>query len=112
VDRIPPTGEPARQEEATADDAAASSPREPDSRTDRTPVSQSKVRLAREAPTQDPPPSSARAKAPGAPQKRRDSEPPLRVFSCSKSTNEMNYAAQKFARAVIGSNNIDSCNRT
>jgi predicted molibdopterin-dependent oxidoreductase YjgC len=34
------------------------------------------------------------------------------VFSCSKSTNEMNYAAQKFARAVIGSNNIDSCNRT
>jgi formate dehydrogenase major subunit len=34
------------------------------------------------------------------------------LFSCSKSTNEMNYAAQKFARAVIGSNNIDSCNRT
>ena len=34
------------------------------------------------------------------------------LFSCSKSTNEMNFAAQKFARAVIGSNNIDSCNRT
>ena len=34
------------------------------------------------------------------------------MFSCSKSTNEMNYAAQKFARAVMGSNNIDSCNRT
>jgi formate dehydrogenase major subunit len=34
------------------------------------------------------------------------------LFSCSKSTNEMNYAAQKFARAVIGSNNIDSFNRT
>ena len=34
------------------------------------------------------------------------------LFSCSKSTNEMNFAAQKFARAVVGSNNIDSCNRT
>jgi predicted molibdopterin-dependent oxidoreductase YjgC len=34
------------------------------------------------------------------------------LFSCSKSTNEMNYAAQKFARVVMGSNNIDSCNRT
>jgi formate dehydrogenase major subunit len=34
------------------------------------------------------------------------------LFSCSKATNEMNYAAQKFARTVIGSNNIDSCNRT
>jgi formate dehydrogenase major subunit len=34
------------------------------------------------------------------------------VFSCSKSTNEVNYAAQKLARAVLGSNNIDSCNRT
>jgi formate dehydrogenase (hydrogenase) len=34
------------------------------------------------------------------------------VFSCSKSTNEVNFAAQKFARTVIGSNNIDSCNRT
>jgi formate dehydrogenase major subunit len=34
------------------------------------------------------------------------------MFSCSKATNEMNFIAQKFARAVIGSNNIDSCNRT
>ena len=34
------------------------------------------------------------------------------LFSCSKSTNEVNYVAGKFARAVIGSNNIDSCNRT
>ena len=34
------------------------------------------------------------------------------LFSCSKATNEVNYLAQKFARAVLGSNNIDSCNRT
>jgi len=34
------------------------------------------------------------------------------MFSCSKATNEMNYIAQKFARSVMGSNNIDSCNRT
>jgi len=34
------------------------------------------------------------------------------LFSCSKTTNEMNYLAQKFARTVVGSNNIDSCNRT
>jgi len=34
------------------------------------------------------------------------------LFSCSKATNEVNYLAEKFARAVIGSNNIDSCNRT
>jgi formate dehydrogenase (hydrogenase) len=34
------------------------------------------------------------------------------MFSCSKTTNEMNYLAQKFARVVLGSNNIDSCNRT
>ena len=34
------------------------------------------------------------------------------MFSCSKSTNEMNYAAQKFIRTAVGSNNIDSCNRT
>jgi predicted molibdopterin-dependent oxidoreductase YjgC len=33
-------------------------------------------------------------------------------FSCSKATNEVNFIAQKFARTVIGSNNIDSCNRT
>jgi formate dehydrogenase major subunit len=34
------------------------------------------------------------------------------IFSCSKATNEMNYVAQKFARRVLGTNNIDSCNRT
>jgi formate dehydrogenase major subunit len=34
------------------------------------------------------------------------------TFSCSKSTNEVNFAAQKFSRTVLGSNNIDSCNRT
>ncbi len=34
------------------------------------------------------------------------------MFSCSKTTNELNFLAQKFARAVMGSNNIDSCNRT
>jgi formate dehydrogenase (hydrogenase) len=34
------------------------------------------------------------------------------MFSCSKATNEMNYAAEKFARVVMGSNNVDSCNRT
>jgi formate dehydrogenase major subunit len=34
------------------------------------------------------------------------------IFSCSKATNEVNYAAMKFIRSVVGSNNIDSCNRT
>lgn len=34
------------------------------------------------------------------------------VFSCSKASNEMNYAAQRFTRQVMGTNNIDSCNRT
>jgi predicted molibdopterin-dependent oxidoreductase YjgC len=34
------------------------------------------------------------------------------VFSCSKASNEVNYMAMKFARAVVGTNNIDSCNRT
>ncbi len=34
------------------------------------------------------------------------------IFSCSKATNEVNFAAQKFIRAAVGSNNIDSCNRT
>ncbi len=36
----------------------------------------------------------------------------LGIFSCSKATNEVNYAAQKFLRLAVGSNNIDSCNRT
>ncbi len=34
------------------------------------------------------------------------------MFSCSRATNEMNYVAQKFTRSVIGSHNVDSCNRT
>ena len=34
------------------------------------------------------------------------------IFSCSKATNEMNFIAGKFARQVLKTNNIDSCNRT
>ncbi len=34
------------------------------------------------------------------------------LFSCSKATNEVNYSVQKFARQVLGTNNVDSCNRT
>lgn len=34
------------------------------------------------------------------------------LFSCSKATNELNFLTEKFARAVIGCNNVDSCNRT
>ena len=34
------------------------------------------------------------------------------MLSCSKATNEVNFLAQKFTRVAIGSNNIDSCNRT
>lgn len=34
------------------------------------------------------------------------------TFSCSKSTNEVNFLAQKLNRVVFGNNNIDSCNRT
>jgi formate dehydrogenase (hydrogenase) len=34
------------------------------------------------------------------------------IFSCSKATNEMNFIAGKFARQVLRTNNIDSCNRT
>ncbi len=36
----------------------------------------------------------------------------LGMFSCSKANNETNYLAQKFARTVLGTNHIDSCNRT
>jgi len=36
----------------------------------------------------------------------------LGIFSCSKSTNEMNYLAQKLSRVAFGTHNIDSCNRT
>jgi formate dehydrogenase major subunit len=34
------------------------------------------------------------------------------IFSCSKSTNEMNFLAGKLARQAFGSHNVDSCNRT
>jgi len=34
------------------------------------------------------------------------------IFSCSKSTNEVNFLAQKLGRVALGMNNIDSCNRT
>lgn len=34
------------------------------------------------------------------------------MFSCSKATNEVNFVAQKLMRVALGSNNIDSCNRT
>ena len=45
---------------------------------------------------------------------RREGDPRRNfgMFSCSKATNEMNFLAGKFARQVMGSNNIDSCNRT
>jgi formate dehydrogenase major subunit len=33
------------------------------------------------------------------------------VISCARASNEDNYAAQKFARAVLGSHNIDHCAR-
>jgi len=36
----------------------------------------------------------------------------LGVFSCSKSTNELNYLASKFPGSFFGTHNIDSCNRT
>ncbi len=34
------------------------------------------------------------------------------LFSCSKATNEVNFLAQKLARVALGTNNVDSCNRT
>ena len=42
----------------------------------------------------------------------RDGGTGVGLFSCSKATNEMNFLAQKFMRQVLGSNNVDSCNRT
>ena len=43
---------------------------------------------------------------------RTESGSSIGVFSCSKSTNEMNFIAQKLARVAFATNNIDSCNRT
>jgi formate dehydrogenase alpha subunit len=34
------------------------------------------------------------------------------MLSCARATNEMNFVAQKFTRVVVGTNNVDSCNRT
>ena len=57
----------------------------------------------------------------GAGPRRRGLPPPGRratgrtrfgMLSCSKATNEVNFLAQKFTRVAIGTNNIDSCNRT
>ena len=45
-------------------------------------------------------------------QKEKHGPDAFGMFSCSKTTNELNYITQKFVRSVIGSNNIDSCNRT
>lgn len=36
----------------------------------------------------------------------------LGIFSCSKSTNEVNFLTQKLARVAFRTHNIDSCNRT
>jgi formate dehydrogenase (hydrogenase) len=41
-----------------------------------------------------------------------DTKTSFGIFSCSKASNEMNFQAGKFVRQVMGSNNIDSCNRT
>jgi predicted molibdopterin-dependent oxidoreductase YjgC len=44
--------------------------------------------------------------------RRRHGSDALGLIACARSTNENNYAAMKFARAVIGTNNIDHCART
>jgi formate dehydrogenase major subunit len=36
----------------------------------------------------------------------------LGLIACARSTNENNYAAMKFARAAVGTNNVDHCART
>ena len=41
-----------------------------------------------------------------------DADRRIGLFSCSKATNELNFAAQKLARVAFHSNDIDSCNRT
>ena len=47
-----------------------------------------------------------------APPSRRTGPDTYGMLSCSKATNEVNFIAQKFTRVAIGTNNIDSCNRT
>ena len=53
-----------------------------------------------------------RAAAGFARAREADTSTSFGIFSCSKASNEMNFLAQKFARQVMGTNNIDSCNRT
>lgn len=53
-----------------------------------------------------------RAAAALASARDRGGERHFGMFSCSKATNEVNYIAQKFARTIVHSNNVDSCNRT
>ena len=53
-----------------------------------------------------------RATAGFARAREADASTSFGIFSCSKATNEMNFLAQKFARQVMATNNIDSCNRT
>ncbi|RDI74565.1 Molybdopterin oxidoreductase [Gaiella occulta] len=53
-----------------------------------------------------------RAAAGFAAARATDASTSFGIFSCSKASNEMNFLAQKFARQVMGTNNIDSCNRT
>jgi len=53
-----------------------------------------------------------RAAAGFARAREADASTSFGIFSCSKASNEMNFLAQKFARQVMGTNNIDSCNRT
>ncbi|UOF92784.1 formate dehydrogenase subunit alpha [Fodinisporobacter ferrooxydans] len=43
--------------------------------------------------------------------KERDGADAIGYISSSKCTNEENYLMQKFARAVMGTNNIDNCSR-
>ena len=47
-----------------------------------------------------------------APARDLDTSKSYGMFSCSKASNEVNYLAGKFTRQVMGSNNVDSCNRT
>ncbi|MCY0900820.1 MAG: formate dehydrogenase subunit alpha [Firmicutes bacterium] len=43
--------------------------------------------------------------------RERDGADAIACISSSKCTNEENYLMQKFARAVLGTNNIDNCSR-
>lgn len=53
-----------------------------------------------------------RAAAGFAAARDRGAETSFGIFSCSKASNEVNFLAQKLARQVMRTNNIDSCNRT